>query len=219
MADPFIVELLDDEAGISAYMQAAFTINLNDVRGSFTTIELETASYIIGSIHLPGYPEAYDPHVYVHIDGWILAYYLDQDPASKIVDLHSETLNSTLLEDAISIIANAAGVPVTDVYFYNFHYPNATHMMFIAEDFNNGDSFSITATSSYAYFEHSWSVWRGPSNAYFVFDGVNKLADNPSYNDSQNGYGYISTSEFTLDVEHWVAAKWYGALVLLYRVP
>ena len=45
-----ISSFLDDEAGISAYFDASATIDLNDVRSLFRTIEVETADYIIGSI-------------------------------------------------------------------------------------------------------------------------------------------------------------------------
>lgn len=35
---------------------------------------------------VPDYPESEDVHVYVHRDGWFLAYYLVADPAGKIVN-------------------------------------------------------------------------------------------------------------------------------------
>src|SRR5688572_17479878 len=47
---PEVGSKLDSEAGISAYTQSADLIDLNLVRPVFTTIEIETADYIIGSV-------------------------------------------------------------------------------------------------------------------------------------------------------------------------
>ena len=65
-----------DEAGISAYFKSASPIALADVRGVFRVIEVETADYIIGSVPVPDYRGEYDAHVYVHREGWFVAYYL-----------------------------------------------------------------------------------------------------------------------------------------------
>ncbi len=51
------------------------------VRNRFRTIEAETNDYIIGSVDLQDYPEQFDTHVYIHRDGWFMAYYLAADPA------------------------------------------------------------------------------------------------------------------------------------------
>lgn len=214
-----IGEYLDQEAGISAYMLASFSIDLNDVRDTFTTVELETANYIIGSIDMPDYPEVYDPHIYVHTDGWILTYYLKGDPVSKIVDPKLQTIASTLLDDAISIIAGAAGVPVATTNFYDFRYPNATHMMFIAEAISNGNDFTVQLTSSYGYFERSWSLADFGQSDYFTVGGVDKTTDNPTYWNGGTGYGYIAASELLPDTTYTITVDDYGVLVLLYRVP
>ena len=68
--------LLEQEAGISAYYQSPYAITLSQVRPLFRVIEAETADYIIGSVPVAGYTENADAHVYVHKDGWILAYFL-----------------------------------------------------------------------------------------------------------------------------------------------
>ena len=82
-----ISSFLDDEAGIAAYTQTPGSIDLSVVRDEFRTIERETAEYIIGSVGIPDYSEDHDPHVYVHTDGWVLAYYLAAEQASYIIDL------------------------------------------------------------------------------------------------------------------------------------
>ena len=66
---------LDEEAGISAYYKTPGAMTLSQARSAFRTIEIETNDYLIGSVAVPGYVEHFDVHVYVHKDGWILAYY------------------------------------------------------------------------------------------------------------------------------------------------
>lgn len=198
-------------------MKSSFSINLTSVRSTFTTIELETSDYILGSIDMPDYPGIYDPHIYVHKDGWILAYYLRPDPVSKIIDSRAWTIGSTLLFEAISIIASNSGVPVSDVNYYDFRYPNATHMMFIAENDSDGDSFNIQIPSSYGYYERSWAT--GGYYPDIWFDGEALAATQVLYSDASSRYGYISPGLFTTDVTHNVGAEEYAVIVLIYRVP
>ena len=76
---------LEDEAGISAYMNAGQNIDLNLAKKAYRTIEEETEQYIIGSVKLTGYSETEDVHAYVHKDGWIVTYYLKDEPSAKIL--------------------------------------------------------------------------------------------------------------------------------------
>ena len=170
-ADPAVANMLDNEAGISAYMKSDFSINLSTVKPVLSTIEIETANYIVGSIDIPDYPGTYDPHIYVHTDGWILAYYLRPDPVSKILDTHAVTISSTLLDEAISIIASNGGVPVANINYYDFRYPNATHMMFVAENYVDGNNFTIEIPLSYGYFERSWASYNPGNAPVLYFDG------------------------------------------------
>ena len=144
-----IGEKPDDEAGIAAYFQAPTTANLQAAKAVFRTIELETADYILGSVGVPNYPEHFDAHVYVHKDGWILAYYFNNEPASKIADVKASTINTTKLTSVLSIVASAAGVPFTGESYYDFRYPNATHILYVAEDGANGNDFTITLPTNY----------------------------------------------------------------------
>lgn len=104
-----------DEAGISAYFKSATPVNLADVRSVFRVIEVETADYIIGSVHVADYSEQFDVHVYVHKAGWFMAYYLGVDPVAKVVDMRSYRDGAridTLLEKILSIVSVSAGVPM-----------------------------------------------------------------------------------------------------------
>jgi hypothetical protein len=159
--------VIAEEAGIAAYTQAPWAIDLSAVRGEFRTIERETAEYIIGSVGIPDYSEDHDPHVYVHTDGWVLAYYLATEPASYIMDLrHYDgiTIGTTKLEDAMHEILSAIGVVSFEATFYDFRYPNATNMMLIAEAIYSGgynyegdESFNVYLPIEFTYYDRSWS--------------------------------------------------------------
>lgn len=211
---------LDQEAGISAYYKSPDAITLSQVRGAFRTIETETADYIIGSVAVPNYPEEkYDAHVYVHTTGWILAYYLRPDPVSKIIDLRGQTINTTKLKSVVSAVASAAGAPFTDVTYYDFRYPNATNMLFVAENPSNGYDFTIQLPSSYGYFERGWAVITlGGYYAYFTLDGAN-LYYNSNAPSGGMWFGTISASQLLPDTPHTITVDDYGVLVIVYRVP
>ncbi len=157
-----IASFIEDEAGITAYVQTANPINLATVRDAFRTIEYETAEYIIGSVELPDYPESHDVHVYVHADGWVVAYYLAADPTGKIIDLRhydGVSITTTKLENAIAKILILMGVVSFDASYYDFRYPNATNLMLIAEynEDNQNNTFEVQLPGNFTFYERSWS--------------------------------------------------------------
>jgi hypothetical protein len=187
------------------------------VRSAYRTIETETADYIIGSVAVPDYVEHFDPHVYVHKDGWIMAYYLRQDPISKIIDVKGGTVSSTLLKTVVGVVASHAGVPFTDVTYYDFRHPNATKMILVAEQYSAGDyTFFIKPPSSYGYFQSGWAVYRYGGGQNFYLDGVQN--PNQIYNENWHRYGTITVSQLLPDVDHEVRVNLgYGALIIEYR--
>lgn len=212
----------EDEAGISAYFDAGTTINLNDVRNLFRTIEDETSQYIIGSVPISGYDEWMDAHVFVHVDGWAVAYYRLEDPTAKMVDVigYSGTGDlNTNLETALTVIANGAGLPLPSVSFYHFQFPNATHFTIVGE-LNNatGSDFQVELPATYAYFERSGGL-RGngssPGGAFningsTIFGCVKVCSD------------FIEPSELPAGSLHTISMSWNTnniVLVLVYRIP
>ncbi|MBM4458275.1 MAG: hypothetical protein FJ011_11005 [Chloroflexi bacterium] len=126
-----IGSFLDNEAGISAYFNAGGPVDLDMAKAAFRTIEVQTADYIIGSVPVADYPESQDVHVYVHKNGWFLAYYLKADPVGKIYDWrrYTDATIPTKLERALAAVAGLVGVPVSSSTYYDFRYPNATHLI------------------------------------------------------------------------------------------
>jgi hypothetical protein len=164
-ADNLALETIQNEAGMSAYFQSTTPVSISSVRSVYQTIEIETATYILGSVALDNYPQDHAPHVYVHADGWFLAYYLNTDPVAKIIDWNaytasSDTIISTKLENVLAIVAGSAGVGIPGIIHYDFRYPNATKMMLIAERPQGvgNDYFTVNIPTSFGVAERSWSL-------------------------------------------------------------
>lgn len=230
-ADAAVTSTISDEAGISAYFQTPSPITLSSVRGKFRTIELETTDYIIGSVPLKDYPESYDVHVYIHKDGWVLAYYLKQDPASKIIDWRAYDTNgataiTTNLENAISTIVNALGVSLTTATYYDFRYPNATRLMLIAEAQagQSNDAFQINLPEAFVVFERSWSFGGNcREQNYYLDDILIKHLSTDCFN-LQTSEGVLLVSQLIPNQFHTIkidsdyfSSKSYGGLALVYK--
>ena len=231
--------IIEDEAGIAAYFQSAIGINLNDVRDIFRTIEVETADYIIGSVPVPNHDETHDVHVYVHVDGWVLAYYMAGDPAAKILDwrVYHDTGRSgitTKLENTLAVVAGEAGVPFPGATYYHFRYPNATRLILIVEWVYEGtDVFQVKLPGSFAYCERSWALGTvGSSSSMsgsYKVDGV-QIQRHDSHSGWWMSYGTLTVSQMLPDQYHTIelwAEDWYSShygygyagLTLVYWVP
>jgi hypothetical protein len=163
-------------------------------------------------VAVPNHVEHFDPHVYVHTSGWILAYYLRPDPISKIIDVRGKTISSTLLETIVGKVAAEAGVPFMNVTYYDFRYPNATNMILVAR---NGGTFTIQIPGSYGYYARGWAVCCSISPAStFRLNGVNN--PNTQYSSGGHKYGILTAGQLLPDVTHTVDTG-YGVLMIVYR--
>ena len=223
---------LDTEAGIAAYFQSPSPISLGDVDHLYRTIEISTSTYIIGSLAVPDYPESEDVHIYVHVDGWVLAYYQAADPVGKIFDWRSYTGDSaipTKFDDALGIVAAEIGAPLPSIKYYHFQYPNATHLMLIAESSDAADAFEVTLPGAYSFYQRSWSAYANGGGCcykgrYFV-DGaeINAIGGYGWY----TAQGLLTAAQLAQAVSHTITINnqesnvnnYYGGLALLYRVP
>lgn len=213
--------LIEDEAGISAYFQASTSINLEDARNAFRTIEAETADYIIGSVPVTDYPESEGVHVYVHTDGWILAYYLADDPVGKIFDWRDYHNTGgadikTKLEKVLAIVTGEAGVPYFSPTYYDFRYPNATHMMLIAETWSDGNEFTVELPSSFSYYERSWSLLNTGGASSWKLDGEN-VSGSTGICGWCTGQGTLTAAQLLPDTPHTIRVDDDGGLALIYR--
>ncbi len=220
--------VITEEAGISAWFQASSGINLDNVRSAFRTIETETSDYILGSVPVEGYEESQDVHVYVHTDGWVLAYYLSEDPVGKIFDWQAyhedeRTSITTKLENTIALVSTEAGVPYSssDVSYYDFRYPNATNLMLIIEWVDYGDdSCEINLPGSFTYYERSWSLGASDGSAEYHLDGVEIEDDSEWVNHGTLTASQLLPDQFhTIGLDEYGPGYGYGGLALIYGVP
>jgi hypothetical protein len=223
-----ILSVIGDEAGIAAYFQSATPPDMVSVRDVFRTIEAETADYILGSVEVTDYPESEDVHVYVHADGWFLAYYLAADPVGKIYDWRdyynsSHTALTTKLENTLIKVASYAVVSYPGCTYYDFRYPNATHLMLIAEWTTSVDSFEVNLPGSFGFDERSWSLGTNENGHYRLDEVTIATLSCCGWKTAQGVLmpGQLLPNDFhVIQVE---AADHnnhiYGGLALIYRVP
>ena len=214
---------LDEEAGISIYVNIGRSIDLAVAKTVYRTIEKETSNYTVGSVALPGLSESEDVHCFVHKDGWIVAYYLKAEPIGKIIDWaywSGGTLTKNKLQVGLEQMGNALGASVTGAKYYHFQYPYADKWMIVIESRDaSPDSFNIKIPSSFTIFERSWSLYaESGAYSYFHIDG-----EQIAYVDSGTKYGQLTATQLSPDVFHTVAIyginKNYVAIVLAYKEP
>lgn len=227
-----------DEAGIAAYFQAPAAINLNDIRPIFRTIEVETAEYMIGSIAVPNYSsESEDVHVYAHVDGWVMAYYLATDPAAKIFDwsVYDGATIVTKFDTVLNLAASALAITLPTTTYYDFRYPNATNLVLVAEGIiqtasvTTTDSFEVNLPATFTYYERSWafSCFEPSSgNARYRLNTAEIFANSQCKAvDWTNNHGIFTALQLpantthTIEVESVWTDKVFGGLALVYQVP
>lgn len=213
---------LTDDAGISAWVHISQTIRLDYVKLAFRVVEDQTEDYLIGSVAVPGYDITYDPHVYVHKDGWLVAYYLDTDPVSKILDWRGRVLSPTHLERVLEKVAEKDALTLPEINHYDFRYPDATHMLLIKK---NLGTFYVDIPSSYEVYNRTWVLGAncyGPTTVTYKLDGVQiaKLTGSGwkcqrgTFQEEQLLPDFLHT--FNVSVAY---AENFSALALIYKRP
>jgi hypothetical protein len=202
---------LEQEAGMSLYLNAAQALDLAKAKGVYKTIESETSTYLIGSIALPGLPETDDMHCYVQKDGWIVVYYLRAEPVGKIIDWNyysGSQLTSNKLKVGMSQMCDPLGLTPTYAKYYHFQFPYANGWMVITESQvqNGTDSFNLNIPSSYTVYERSWSHRSGTGRDTIIGSLTSaQLAPDVSHAvvaEVSGGCGYISCSFYgTLKID------------------
>lgn len=223
-----VASAIRDEAGMSAYFSATTSIDLNNVKDAFRTIEVSTTNYIIGSVAVANYPESEDVHVYIHKDGWFLAYYLKADPVGKIFDWRkynesNHTSLTTKLENTLAKVAGYAPVSFPGATYYDFRYPNATNLMLIADWSTGYDSFEVKLPGSFTFYERSWSAGTTSDGSYQLDSVTIATLGCCGW---QTAQGTLSASQLLPDQFHAIALdnpyhdnNVYAGLALVYRVP
>lgn len=173
---------LDNEAGISAYVNINRSIDLAVAKTVYRTLEKETTDYIVGSVNV-SLSANDDVHCFVHKEGWIVIYYGKGEPLSKIVDWNlwlqsTSKLTKNKLQVGLEKMTNTLGVvPIPSVSYYHFQYSNANKCMIILKtQVSKGeDSFNVTIPNDVSVYERSWSHYSERLyygyKSYFNIDG------------------------------------------------
>lgn len=232
-----------DEAGIAAYVKVD-NIDIADLTESlnyFQTREKQEATYVMGTVGILNSAGGYDyydyPHLYIGLDGWLVAYYLKDEPASKIMQWKNYTTSTmnTTLKDTIDYMAEKIGVTYSSssVKYYDFEFPEANKLTLIVDS----DNFSLTIPG--ALYEAAYSVWTGGTSwiwtgggggasicqaANLYVDGSVVFESPVSCQTSYHGYYNTSTSTpLQVGIPHFVQFSRAGgggaATALIYKSP
>jgi len=237
---------LDEEAGISLYVNIGQSIDLAVAKTVYRALEKETADYAVGSVNV-SISENEDVHCFVHKNGWIVTYYLKGEPVSKIVDWNlwdkgTSKLTKNKLQVGLEKMANTLGVwAVPSVSYYHFQHPNATKCMIILETLvgSGEDNFNVTIPSDLIVYERSWShfserLWNYGEgyvyrHSYFKVDGntINTISGIIGVIDPVTNRGTLIVAQLFPSAAHnvsvssdYASSYLYGVCVaLVYQEP
>ncbi|MEM1552146.1 MAG: hypothetical protein QXH03_05725 [Candidatus Bathyarchaeia archaeon] len=126
-----------DAAGISAWVKLERTIKIDETLSKiFYRIEDVSDSHILGTVEVSDYVRTVYPHLYVDVQGWIIAFFLASEPTASIVkwlgDIHNpQPRIGTTLESALEMVSSVIKFPLPKPTFYDFRYPKANTMLIL----------------------------------------------------------------------------------------
>ena len=220
---------IDSEAGIAAYFQAPGALSLATARPLFRTIEAETDTYLIGSVAVPDYAsESEDVHLYIHKDGWVLAYYLAAAPAANIIDWarFDGTTIVTKFDTVFQLLAAQLSFTQPPATYYDFRHPNANYLLLVAETTDKTDTFTVFLNETITYYERSWSLSSDADIMQYLLNGTKitefDFSDNRSIWEDKEGA--FTTLQLPVNTTHTISISGYwgettnlGGLALVYR--
>jgi hypothetical protein len=210
------VTFLDEEAGISMYANVG-SLDLSKARTAYRTIEDDTPDYIVGSLPLPNLTSSDDVHCFVHKDGWIVVYYLKNDPLSKIIDWNywiGGQLTKNKLQAGLEVMSDALEMPVADANYYHFNYSGANKCMIaIKTQVGPGEGhFNIKIPLECSVYERSWSHYAGYTLGYYIYQSQFKVDGNATNTISGINHpitiiGQLNESQLSSDVLHSISVN------------
>jgi hypothetical protein len=224
------------EAGIAAYVKLdSVTIeDLTEALNHYYTREKQTETYVIGTVEVVNKFWKNYPHLYISLDGWMVAYYLKDEEASKIMqwkDYTPGSITTTTLKDVIDFMAESIGVTYsTEVKYYNFEFPEANKMTLIAETLPQStlgyckNGFSVTVPGT--LYEASYSIYAvhwGYDTRRMNLNMDNEIIFTTEVTQSEEFYGFYDLTDFEVNVPHFIELSRYNcngegaATVLIYH--
>jgi len=186
----------EDEAGISAYVNIGKSINITEAVKAFTQTEELSQTHAIGIIPIDNKRGTINVHVYVDTGGYVVAYFKNTEPASKILKWSGMDFNNPKMEDFITNTAIKAMCGKIDVYYldikddikyYDFEYLDAKKMViFLNARGSGGDEYThIFIPGKYRLYEASYSLISDTSNRNYLYVDGKRIAS--AYNGLTTG--------------------------------
>jgi len=197
----------EDEAGISAYVNIGKSINITEAVKAFTQTEELSQTHAIGIIPIDNKRGTMNVHVYVDTGGYIVAYFKNTEPASKIIKWSGMDFDNPKIEDFTTNAAIKAMCDKIDVYYpdikddikyYNFEYPDAEKMViFLDARSSGGNEYThIFIPGRYRLYEASYSLIAPYHGGYY--NDINLYVDGDIIA-QKHTCGSLTTSMYDLE--------------------
>ncbi len=176
-----------DEAGIAAYVNVGKSINITEAVKAFTQTEELSQTHAIGIVPIDNKRGMINVHVYVDTGGYVVAYFKNTEPASKIIKWSGMDFNNPKIEDFITNAAIKEMCAKIDVYYldikddikyYDFEYPDAKKMViFLNARSSGGDEYShISIPGRYRLYEASYSLISDTRDRNYLYVDGKRIA-------------------------------------------
>ncbi|MCK5176106.1 MAG: hypothetical protein KAQ92_00130 [Candidatus Aenigmarchaeota archaeon] len=161
---------LQEEAGISAYVNIGESIDLNDATQAYNQMLNISQTHSLGIIRIANEGGISDDiHVYVDTAGWIVAYLQKEEETAKMIqwsgiNTSNPVFERTTLSDALSKICDAIDVNYSqikdNISYYDFKYPDADKMKIFTNTRTSAgyEYVNLFIPDSYELYEASYSL-------------------------------------------------------------
>ena len=214
-----------DKAGIAAYVKLDVPADqmykvLTDALSYYSNKETPETNqyYVIGVMKIEdkvqiGSPNQNKvwfeyPHLYIGLDGWMVAYYLKDEEPSRIMQWEGYTpgsITTTTLKEAIDEMCQDLGVNYSgEPKYYDFAYPQATKMTLVAETAPGGknagsNSFSVTIPGTLYQASYMTFMHCGYSSCTMKLD-IDGNTVVSKYSSSANSDSFLEYGDYPLDL-------------------
>lgn len=218
--------------GIMAYIDTGRDIDLDYAKTLFKTINIDNTEEIEGiySFYTDNY-NTEDVNLYINSEGFIMAFYTDRDPVSRIITWNGDKTIFSKLATAISNIGNSLKININfnNLRYYHYKYPNANRMLTVTQSV--GES---VVSGTYSYGNLQFNI---PSSATiyevsysFYLNDVNNMVANVAIDTSsvasmkKNGvtYGFYNgyiprDTDHLLGIMSGMYAQSGVAMIIIYK--
>ncbi len=213
----------EDKAGIAAYIFTNQTISINRIKTIFYYVDKIGDNYIIGRTKIPDFGGNIAVRVYADTDGWLVAYLMMTEPASKIMKWETTSYDtpkfgaiSTTLEEALIKAGEAAkvGINTNKIKYYDFEFPNANAMMILVrtEATNGKNLLQVKIPADYMLFEASYYHYIYYFSDYYRYSaGGRSNKDTYTYWDSNLKVDGVTVSDASTSYQGDMIYKWWRA--------